>query len=176
MLAVVCTTGAANPQSDFRAAIDIPAVLKQLGSKVDTLRANALYSLLWEPSSGAYDPAARTTHLLATQPKLRARIGAALIRTLERENGTLLARAAYALPAPYTQYYPHLVASVGALNDRTAVRALVGGLRSGAADEGLVAIGVPALPALRLAARDKEPVVRDAAKRVIARIELKMPR
>jgi hypothetical protein len=155
--------------ADFRKAIDYPAVLKQFGSDVDTVRANAFYSLLFEPAQGAYDPALRVAHLLRAKPALEQRIRATLIRTLLREN-TTWGRRAYRPPPPYADYYPHLVTAVGSLNDKAAVKALVGALRSGAADPGLIAIGVAAKPALNVAAQSADPAERAAAARVLARI------
>jgi hypothetical protein len=157
-------------QSDFRAAIDVPALLRQLESPVDTSRANAFYSLLWEPPRGPYNPGDRVAHLLAAKPAFAQRIKAALIRTLEHENGRPLARKPALMPPPYQEYYGHLVWSVGALKDTSAVRALVGAIHSGVADAGLVMLGSAAEPALRVASASTDPIVKAAAIRVLGRI------
>ena len=40
--------------------MDVPALLKQLESPIDTVRGSAFYQLLWQPQRGPYDAAART--------------------------------------------------------------------------------------------------------------------
>lgn len=166
----VALSTSAHAQSDFRAAIDVPALLRQLDSPVDTTRANAFYSLLWEPPSGPYNPGDRVTHLLAAKPALARRIKASLIRTLEHENATPLSRKPSLMPPPYKDYYGHLVWSVGALKDTSAVRALVGAVHSGVADAGLIMLGTVAVPPLRIASESADPLVKAAAVRVLGRI------
>ena len=170
MCCIVALHTPVQAQSDFRAAIDVPALLRQLDSAVDTTRANAFYSLLWEPPSGPYNPCDRVTHLLAAKPTLARRIKVGLIRTLERENATPLARKPALMPPPYQEYYRHLVWSVGALKDTSAVRALVGAVHSGVADAGLIVLGSVAVPSLRVASESADPVVKAAAARVLGRI------
>jgi hypothetical protein len=60
--------------------------------------------------------------------------------------------------------------AVGSLNDKTAVKALVGAVRTGIADAGLVALGAAAEPALHVAAQSSDPREAAAATRVLARI------
>lgn len=101
-------------QADFRSAIDVPALLKQLESPVDTTRANAFYSIIWEPTKGGLNAAEQTRHLLAANPKLAARIVNTLTRALELENARVKATNARPLPRLYQNYHTDLSASVAA--------------------------------------------------------------
>jgi HEAT repeat protein len=156
-------------QSDFRNAIDYPALLTQLRSVDATTRATAFYSLLWEQGTGPYNPGDRVLRLLKARPQLAPRIRAGLIRALEKENPTP-DHPLQMLPKPYADYYGHLVWAVGALHDPAAVHALVGAVRSGVAEAGLISLGAVAEPPLRVSAKSKDVATRDAATRVLGRI------
>ena len=119
-LAVVCAlmwigARSASAQANFREAIDVPALLKSLDSSVDTVRANAFYSLLWQPQKGPYNAAARTAALLRDNPKRTATIARTLRRALAREERRLKTPGARALTGLYATYYQDLKRSVAAL-------------------------------------------------------------
>ena len=102
-------------QTDFRSAMDVPALLKALDSAVDTTRANAFYSLLWRPGQGPYDSAARTSALLKSDPKRSAVIASTLRRALDREERRLKAPGAQELTGLYKTFHGDLKKSVAAL-------------------------------------------------------------
>lgn len=164
------TLAAQSAPANFRDAIDYPALLQQLRSPLDTTRAAAYYALLFEPSKGAYDGAARVQHVLAAKPALAPRIRRALIATLERENGTLTKHAPRPLAPPFSQYYPHLVASVAALHDVSATSALIGALPQPAAHDGLRALGKLAVPKLRAAAAGRDAITANSARELLGQI------
>ena len=56
MLGTPAHLAAQSAPSNFRDAIDYPAVLRQLRSPLDTVRASAYYSLLFEPAKQAVGP------------------------------------------------------------------------------------------------------------------------
>ncbi len=157
-------------QADFRAAIDVPALLKQLDSPVDTVRANAFYSLIWAPSRTGIQADVQTRALLAATPKFARRIRHDLIFLLMRENRRVYAPGAAAMPRLYANYHVDLTKSVGSMNDPAAVQALVGALRTGVADAGILAIGPSAVPQLNIAALAADPAQRAAATRLLARL------
>ncbi len=108
---------------NFRDAIDYPSLLTQLHSADVTERANAFYSLLFDPAKGEYDAAGRLKRLLVARPKLSAQIERTLVAALVSENRDAPARKT-PLPALYAQYHPHLVSAVGVFTSVDAKAAL----------------------------------------------------
>lgn len=93
----------------------MPALLKELASPVDTTRANAFYSIIWEPpTKGGLNATTQTKHLLAANPKLAGRITDALLRALELENARIKSPNARPMPRLYQNYHADLSASVAA--------------------------------------------------------------
>ena len=93
----------------------MPALLKSLESPVDTVRANAFYSLLWQPTAGPYNSAARTIALLKDNPKRSTAIARTLRGALAREERRLQEPGAHALSGLYASYHVDLKRSVAAL-------------------------------------------------------------
>lgn len=107
-----CTLAA---QASYRDAIDLPALLKQLASPIDTVRGSAFYQLLWQPQQGPYDAAVRTLALLKANPKRAVAIRTALRRALAREKREALLPGARPLKGLYKSYREDLRKSVDAI-------------------------------------------------------------
>ena len=102
-------------QTNYREAMDVPALLKQLDSPIDTVRGSAFYQLLWQPQQGPYDAATRTRALLFANPNRAVAIRAALRRALARENSEASLPGARPLTGLYKSYRADLQKSVDAI-------------------------------------------------------------
>lgn len=102
-------------QANYRDAMDVPALLQQLRSPIDTVRGSAFYQLLWQPHQGPYDAAARTLALLKANPKHAAAIRTALRRAFARETREASSTGARPLTGLYKSYREDLRKSVNAL-------------------------------------------------------------
>lgn len=142
--------------------------LAALRSDVDSVRMQAFYHLSKDAAAASRPGEKRLT--LTDYARRVPGVAAALIALLERENRKMFMQGG-TTSEEFSNYYGDLIGQVAALGDTRAVTALAGAVTTGAmAEDGLVALGEPALPALLRAAQSKDNLTRNAVVAVVAKI------
>lgn len=142
--------------------------LAGLESAQSRVRIEAFYRLFDPPLSFAVNAREGTLTLLRNHPEDREDIVRALVGLLSRENSLINDSPSGSLPESYGEYHASLIWSVATLRDGRATDALLGAITTGAlASGGLVAIGVPAIPATLRAVESPDAQVRADAVMVL---------
>jgi hypothetical protein len=141
--------------------------MAQMNSPKWEARSEAFYRLvsLGTPGGATSSPTAGVAAVLARHPQQADAVKAALIKTLEAENGAV--RKGAPLSEEHSDYYGDLIMVVAGLDDRRSIGALAGALGTGAmASNALIAFGDAAVDAVvnRLASSTDRATRRSACR------------